>query len=181
MNFKVEGPFNQANADHTQVNDIQTWLLIAGIVLLAIFALIFLGRSGGGALPYFSRETLLSEGELAFYDVLRRSIPDGVAISMKVRLADVIDCSPAARQQGYFAKVSQKHLDFVLYDVVSTRILAGVELDDRSHQRPDRIRRDQFLEEAMSTAGIPLLRIPAAASYDARKLRELVIHHTWNF
>ena len=178
MNFKVDEPFNQANADHTQVNDIQIGLLIAGIVLLAIFALIFLGGAGGAALPYFSRETLLSEGERAFYDVLRTSIPDGVAISMKVRLADVIDCSPAARQKGYFAKVSQKHLDFVLYDVVSTRILAGVELDDRSHQRPDRIRRDQFLEEAMSTAGIPLLRIPAASSYDGRKLRELVIYQT---
>ena len=97
---------------------------------------------------------------------------------MKVRLADVLDCSSAAKQQGYFAKVSQKHLDFVLYDVVTTRILAAIELDDRSHQRRDRQRRDQFLEEAMSTAGVSLLRSPAAAHYDSRKLRELMTSHT---
>lgn len=156
----------------------QTWIVVGGIIFIALLARILLGRSGGGALPYFSRETLLSDGELAFYEVLRWSIPEGVAISMKVRLADVLDCSSAARQQGYFAKVSQKHLDFVLYDVVTTRILAAVELDDRSHQRRDRQRRDQFLEEAMSTAGVSLLRIPAAAHYDARKLRELVTLHS---
>ncbi len=156
----------------------QTWIVVGGIIFIALLARILLSRSGGGALPYFSRETLLSDGELAFYEVLRWSIPEGVAISMKVRLADVLDCSSAARQQGYFAKVSQKHLDFVLYDVVTTRILAAVELDDRSHQRRDRQRRDQFLEEAMSTAGVSLLRIPAAAHYDTRKLRDLVTLHS---
>ena len=159
--------------DDRGMKDYQTWAIIGAIVLLALIARILLGRSAG-PLPYFSRGSLLTDGELAFYDVLRRGLPPGVAISMKVRLADVLDCPSAARQQGYFAKISQKHLDFVLYDVATTKILAAVELDDRSHERRDRRERDAFLEQAMAVAGVPLLRVPAAAWYDARQLRDLV-------
>ena len=156
------------------VNDTQFWIVLAALVVLALIALIFLTRSAPGALPYFSREKLLTDGELAFYTVLRQTLPSHMAISLKVRLADVLDCSSAARQQGYFAKVSQKHLDFVLYDITTTQILAAIELDDKTHQRRDRQNRDQFLNEAMATAGVKLLRIPAAAKYDARSIQSLI-------
>ena len=158
------------------MHDPSPWLYLAVPVLLAILLRILLGRSGG-ALPYFSKDFLLSKGEHAFYDVLRRSIPEGVGISMKVRLADVIGCSGADWKQGHGGRISQKHLDFVLYDLVSTRILAAVELDDRSHRRQDRIERDAFLEEAMEAASVPLLRVPAASTYDARSLRDLIRPH----
>jgi hypothetical protein len=148
------------------------YVILAGIVVLAI--LIALARGGKTTLPYFSREALLSDGELAFYGALRQSIPQGVGVSMKVRLADILDCPPAAKQQGYFSKVSQKHLDFVLYDLATTRILAGVELDDRSHEQPRRQARDMFVNQAMATADVPLIRIAAAKAYDLRQIRSLV-------
>ena len=44
----------------------------------------------------------------------------------------------------------------------------GVELDDASHLRPERRRRDILLEEVLRQAGIPLLR-----SHDARKLLQM--------
>jgi hypothetical protein len=153
--------------DHMQIG----WIL-GGALLLAL--LILLSRGGARPLPYFSREFLLSNSERAFYTVLRQSIPQGIGICMKVRLADVLDCPSAAKQQGYFAKVSQKHLDFVLYDLVTTRILAGVELDDRSHEQPRRQARDHFVNQAMATAGIPLIRVPAAKTYDLRQIRLLL-------
>ena len=42
------------------------------------------------------------------------------------------------------------------------------ELDDASHLRPERRRRDILLEEVLRQAGIPLLR-----SHDARKLLQM--------
>ena len=159
------------------MTQIPPWAWLATLAILVIVARILLGRSGPGELPYFSKDFLLSKGEHAFYDVLRRSIPEGVGISMKVRLADVIGCSGAAWKEGHGGRISQKHLDFVLYDVVSTQILAAVELDDQSHQRRDRQARDDFLEQALATAGVPLLRVPAASTYDARRLRDLVRSH----
>ncbi|MEN7973211.1 MAG: DUF2726 domain-containing protein, partial [Verrucomicrobiota bacterium] len=37
-------------------------------------------------------------------------------------------------------------------------IVAAIELDDKSHQRKDRIKRDQFLNQVMESAGVPLIR-----------------------
>ena len=37
-------------------------------------------------------------------------------------------------------------LDFVLYDCTDAKVVAAVELDDRSHDRRDRRERDEFVE-----------------------------------
>ena len=60
-----------------------------------------------------------------------------------------------------------------LYEVrLSALPVALIELDDRTHQRRDRRDRDLFLNEALAAAGVPILRVPAAASYDLPRLRE---------
>lgn len=41
----------------------------------------------------------------------------------------------------------------------------GVELDDSSHQRPDRKDRDALVDEIFAAAGLPLVRVPARSSY----------------
>src|SRR5205085_8761548 len=130
--------------------------------------------SAPGPLPYFSRETLLSEGELAFYQALRRALPQHVMICPKVRLADVINCSGEDWKQGFGGRISQKHLDFVIADAASTAILLAIELDDQTHKRTDRAARDDFLDRAMTAAKVPLLRIVAAPTYDARALGAII-------
>lgn len=47
----------------------------------------------------------------------------------------------------------------------------AIELDDRTHQREDRLRRDTFVEKVLKQAGVPLIRIPAARAYDAQAIR----------
>jgi very-short-patch-repair endonuclease len=122
-------------------------------------------------LPYFSREFLLTQGEAAFYQVLRTEVPDGLTLCFKVRLCDLIDCAADARRKGFWAKISQKHLDFVLVDSADTAIRLAIELDDRSHDRKDRRERDAFVDAALAVAGIPILRVAAASAYDARAIR----------
>lgn len=63
--------------------------------------------------------------------------------------------------------VSQWHVDVVIVERRSFGIVAAVELDDASHLRPERRRRDILLEEVLRQAGIPLL------SHDARKLLQM--------
>uniref|UniRef100_UPI0021C0BBEC DUF2726 domain-containing protein n=1 Tax=Escherichia coli TaxID=562 RepID=UPI0021C0BBEC len=67
-----------------------------------------------------------------------------------------------------FRMVSQWHVDVVIVERRSFSIVAAVELDDASHLRPERRRRDILLEEVLRQAGIPLLR-----SHDARKLLQM--------
>ncbi|VAO08446.1 Protein of uncharacterised function (DUF2726) [Klebsiella pneumoniae] len=53
---------------------------------------------------------------------------------------------------------SQWHCDVVIVDIHTFAIICAVELDDASHQKKHRIRRDILLEEVLRQAGIPLLR-----------------------
>jgi very-short-patch-repair endonuclease len=53
---------------------------------------------------------------------------------------------------------SQWHCDVVIVDIHTFAIIGAVELDDASHLKKHRIRRDILLEEVLRQAGIPLLR-----------------------
>jgi hypothetical protein len=66
--------------------------------------------------------------------------------------------------------VKPRHVDFVLYDHESTAPVLALELDDATHEAPDRRERDAFVDEALLVAGVVLVRVQAAAKYDAREL-----------
>ena len=67
---------------------------------------------------------------------------------------------------SYRNQITQKHVDFLLCDPGSMRPLLGVELDDASHERPNRQDRDIFVDKVFAAAGLPLLRVPVQAAYD---------------
>ncbi|HHE0256807.1 TPA: DUF2726 domain-containing protein [Yersinia enterocolitica] len=80
----------------------------------------------------------------------------------QVRVADIVKVSSSWKSGSrewwqLFRLVAQWHCDVVITDR-NGRIMAAVELDDRSHQALHRQRRDLLLEEVLRQAGIPLLR-----------------------
>ncbi len=91
-------------------------------------------------------------------------------VAFKARLADLITCSQSAWDEGFGHMIARHHVDFVLCDYRTTEVIAAIELDDKSHAQPSRRRRDAFLDQALYTAGIPLVRIRAAAWYNAREV-----------
>jgi len=130
--------------------------------------------------PYQKRASLLTPGELAFYRVLRQVVRNRYGIALKTRLADVLKCPDELWDAPQGRRLSQKHVDFVLYDLWTARVIAAVELDDRSHLEPARRRRDAFVEGAFRAAGVALFRVPAAAWYDVGALWASLascIHH----
>lgn len=148
--------------------------VVLAALLVASGALVLLLRHlsrGGGAsrLPYYSRECLLSRGEMAFYRVLVRALPPGLIVCPKVRLAD-LNCPGDAWRQGFGGRIAGKHVDFVLAHAGTLGIRMVIEPDDRSHARSDRRERDTFIDRALEAAGIPILRVPAASQYNARAL-----------
>jgi carbamoylphosphate synthase small subunit len=64
---------------------------------------------------------------------------------------------------------AQWHCDVVIVDRRTFRVVAAVELDDASHLKKSRCRRDILLDEVMRQAGMPLLR-----SRDARELQRMI-------
>ena len=122
-------------------------------------------RDSSVAIGYTSKP-LLTEAERRFQHALRPHVPDSVLLCAKVRLLDVLEPPKGKQRQTSLNRVSSKHLDFVLVDVATSRVLVAIELDDRSHERAKRRQRDEFLEAAMRSAQVPLCRIPAATHYD---------------
>ncbi len=126
------------------------------------------------SLPYFSQDHLLTPGERRFYHHgLKLAIGDRYLISFKVRLADVITAKDW--ESSYGRKIAQKHLDFVLTTPKTTRIVAAVELNDASHNASDRQHRDDFLLQALHSAGIPLITFPIYHKYDAEQIRSRIL------
>lgn len=141
---------------------------LALIVLLFAVALVlaFAGRKLGAraAARYTLRPSLLTRGELAFLETLVAAKPAGTYLAPKVRLADVFDAPRGDR--AAFARISQKHVDFLLIDENTCRPLLGIELDDRTHERTDRRERDALVDRIFATAGLPLLHVKAKAGYN---------------
>jgi len=120
---------------------------------------------------YKPREYLLSHAELRFFRALRHAVAYPLAIAPKVRLADVVSCRRKRPSVFALAPITQKHLDFVLYDWRTSRIVSAVELDDLSHEWPKTARRDLLVNRILRMAGVPLVRIRAASFYDEAILK----------
>lgn len=133
---------------------------------------------GGGeqeTLPYQRKDYLLSKGERAFFVALQQAIGGRCLIFSKVRLADLVFIpSGTKKRQSYFNRIQSKHIDFVLCNHDAVRPMLAIELDDSSHRRADRRDRDDFVDAALSAAGLPMLRVPAQGSYDLATLQATI-------
>lgn len=147
------------------------------VVLAMILAFVWLVRmyAARGRLPYAVRERIVTKAELRFYRALQKAVLDDFLIFPMVRIADVLAVpAETSQRRKWLNKIVAKHVDFVLCDPGSLSPKVAIELDDVSHQRPDRQARDEFVDHAFESAGLPLLRIRVGAHYDSRTLRELI-------
>ena len=132
-------------------------LSVLGMALLFLFFYLIRPRK---KFPYERRE-LLTSNEFPFYQILYPLCEKhGWMLLVKMRLADILAVAPGEKDyMAYFNKIKAKHTDFVLCDPDTLEVLAGVELDDPSHERPERIERDEFVDQVYAAAGIPLLHV----------------------
>jgi very-short-patch-repair endonuclease len=93
-------------------------------------------------------------------------------ICPKVRLADIIKPTEKQNYQTALNKISRKHIDFVLCDPATAKIFGVIELDDKSHERADRVTRDAFVDSVFAAAGIQIIHFKASASYSVEEIRQ---------
>ena len=103
----------------------------------------------------FASKPLLSEVEAKFYDCLESLSGGRCRIMCKPRLADFIDHEDGAG----FNKISQKHVDFLIFRNEDWLPMMAIELDDSTHNTADRRKRDAFVNNLCPHIGLPLLRI----------------------
>lgn len=148
------------------------WILLA--IVIAVLMLMRLW-AGDGRLPYVARGQLVTKSELRFYKSLVKAVQDDFEIFAMVRIADLLRVETGhPKRRKWLNKILAKHIDFVLCDPGNLEPMVCIELDDPSHNRPDRIERDIFVNQAFESAELPLLRIPTQPSYRSREIRELI-------
>lgn len=159
---------------------VQLTIMVAAVVI-AVVATAFarLARLArhpvDGEYTYVSADALLTQGELAFLRVLRGLIPCGVCINFKVRVADIIQVAPGTSRQRWsaaFNKIQSKHVDFVLCDSDSIKILCVIELHDKSHNTQKRTVRDNFIRHALASGAVPFIEVKASRMYNASDPRD---------
>ncbi|WP_042012600.1 DUF2726 domain-containing protein [Aeromonas fluvialis] len=155
-------------------------LVLSGLLLLLLLVLAIFWSRGRQQkrLPYDVQETLFSPAERSFLGVLDLAVSDKARVFAKVRVADVL--TPQAgigksKWQQHFNKISAKHFDYLLCHPSDLSFICAIELDDSSHRHQKRKARDLFLKTACDSAGLPLLQIPASASYLVEELREQIL------
>lgn len=122
-------------------------------------------------LPYSLRDDFLSYSELSFCKVLQQAVQGRFIVFAKVSLNDIFFVKKPDKNISYYNKISRKHVDFLLCSFETLKPAAGIELDDASHQREDRVKRDIFVEEVFSTAGLPLIRFENKRSYAIQDIK----------
>ena len=146
------------------------------LVLMAGALLILLRMFGGESrLPYRARGRLVTKSELKFYKSLQKAVQDDWQIFAMVRIAELLRVEEGIpNRRKWINKILAKHIDFVLCHPNTLEPIVCIELDDKSHQRKDRIERDIFVNHAFESAELPLLRVPVQNSYRAREIRGLI-------
>ena len=122
--------------------------------------------------PYRLRDDFLSPAEHRFFQVLLRAVTPWAVVCPKVRLGDIFLAQTPDRSAWLRARnrIEQKHVDFLLCDPQSMRPLLAVELNDRSHERADRKKRDRFVLGVFDAVSLPLVGIRVQGQYDVAEL-----------
>lgn len=144
-------------------------------ILLAVLVIVLLVGITTSSTPEYKRtDALFTAAEKAFYAALCRAIdPAHYVIFGKVRVADMVTVKREGKSKKdfqAFAKISQKHIDFVICNRADLTVFCAIELNDSSHQRSDRSARDQFLTKVFAQVKLPLVWITARAAYQPEKI-----------
>jgi hypothetical protein len=127
---------------------------------------------------YQKNQFILSPAEQKFHQALSHGLSNQFMILMKVRVADVLQPETGITKNEWtsaFNRIKSKHFDFLLCSHNTCEIIAAIELDDRSHQRPDRRKRDKFLNLACESADFALIRVSSRQIYSPQEIKSAVL------
>ena len=128
---------------------------------------------------YGLKESLLTPSEKNFLGVLEQIVGDRYIIEKQVQLSRII--TPTDSRENFinykdFNQIKAKSIDFVLFNKDYSPYLC-IELDDLSHIRWDRQKRDIFVDGIMKDVGLRIIHVRASYSYDLEKLNNQIFQN----
>jgi len=123
-------------------------------------------------LAKISLKPLLTPTELKFSYLLEEAMPE-LRVMYQVAVYQTIKIDEGPEKLKIWNKLSRLTFDFVLINKES-KIVAVIELDDKSHLRASSVKRDQKKDELMKFLGKPLLRFQASDMPSVDELRDSI-------
>ena len=124
--------------------------------------------------PYRKKD-LLTPTEYEFWVVLKDACNNkNLLICPKVRMEDFInvEVDEYAKKQSHRGKIKSRHIDFMICDS-NLNILAGIELDDKSHDKEKAKETDRFKDQVFLDIRIPLYRVKVQNGTNAGYIGEV--------
>lgn len=134
-------------------------ILIFIIILLVVVFLLFSKAkkqaTHSECWPYYAKKPL-SKPELVLYFRLCNALPNHIVLA-QVGLSRILGVKKGHNFGQWFNRINRMSADFVIGNKDASIALV-IELDDASHQKPEREQADQKKNKALADAGIHLLR-----------------------
>ena len=137
-------------------------------IIIIIFALAAIGVKTNNNIAkkpkreyaYTKKACAMTRHELIFYKTLLEAI-SGCIIIPQAHLSMFLDHKVYGQNWNRaFSRINGKSVDFLIC-TNDMKPLIAIELDDNTHDRPDRQKRDIFVNSIISDANMPLLRFKA--------------------
>ncbi len=127
---------------------------------------------------YRPKRYITTLNELNFYKVLIEIAKElNLLVFAQVSLYAILETKNLDNkklQRYYFNKIKAKSIDFVLVDPKDCRVKLCIELDDSTHKRKNRKKRDEFINKLFRDLEINLYRIPVYPVYYKNTIKQQI-------
>lgn len=153
-------------------------LILVGIIIFVILIRVlenyFGGKEEGDDFQIYKRkEFLLNIPERKFFEHIQQIIPDKYVIFPQVVLSSIVNVNSSTRRfWTYRNKINKKTIDFVIFEKPYFKPVLAIEYDGKTHDRPDRRERDNFVRKTLKSAGIKIIHIKHSDNIDFEIIKE---------
>ena len=146
---------------NTDFSSFVPYIAVGGALLVAVIVFVVIKLVFGKKSPaYFLKDSLLTQTEINYYNVLNACFGEDYLILPQINLASVID-----KQGGGYRSELFRNADFGIFDKNFRPILL-IEINDNTHLRRDRIERDKKVNLICKKAHIQLVTFWTKDGFD---------------
>lgn len=150
-------------------------IIIIGVIVFAFKERLETLFSEQEQYPFKKKDFLLNVPERKFFEELKKIVPTTHIVFPQVQLSTILKVETARNKfWTYQNKINRKTVDFVIFELPYYKPVLGIEYDGRTHEREDRVVRDNNVNEMLKSAGIKSLHVKHEASVNFFELKTKV-------
>ena len=118
----------------------------------------------------------MTKTEISFYEKLQKILGEKYYVVPQAHLGTFLDHKvPGQNWKGAFSVINRKSVDFLICEKETSKPVVAIELDDWTHNKADRIDRDNLVNKIINDAGLLLVRF-RAGEWDSE---EAILQKIW--